>query len=98
MKLRRRKARLDRSKIRRCSCTAERDTVEISPDWTDTERLRLIARLMRKILAQPKGLLLPGAQRDMHRWAETAALVATHSSAFLEVNRGQILADSALLR
>jgi hypothetical protein len=72
----------------------ERNGMQLSPEWTDPERLSLIARLLSKIVALPPGMLSPGDRLALHRLAETATLVATESSTFLEANRAQILADT----
>ena len=66
--------------------------MEISPDWTDAERLSAMALLAQRIkdLANSSNL---DARRFIWNCADTLVLLAVQSAAFLEANRTQILND-----
>lgn len=66
--------------------------MNISPQWTDTERLQVIAILMQQIQTLA-GEIRAGYLGRICQLAETAFLVATMSATFLEQNRANILRD-----
>ncbi|MDD5068784.1 MAG: hypothetical protein PHS53_03465 [Candidatus Pacebacteria bacterium] len=62
-----------------------------SPDWTDAERLQLIALLGQEMKEASQQVLL--ASSKVFTWGEKLVFLATQSPAFLEANRSQILGD-----
>ena len=66
--------------------------MDISPDWTDAERLRAVALLAQRI-KDLASTFNPDARRFIWHCADTAVVIAVQSAAFLEANRTQILND-----